>query len=59
MIIYVPQYGGVVDVHRANISKFTQIFNAIEMPHEFNEDIEKGDLLEVEGPYVHDTILEA
>ena len=34
------------------------MFDTIEMPHEFTEDVKKVDILEKEGPYGYDTILE-
>jgi hypothetical protein len=59
MIMNVPQYGGEAEVHRKTMSKLAHMFDAIEMPHEFNEVVKKVDLLEKEGPYGYDTILEA
>lgn len=59
MIMNVPQYGGKAEVHRKTMSKLAHMFDAIEMPHEFNEIVKKVDLLEKEGPYGYDTVLEA
>lgn len=59
MIMNVPQYGGEAEAHRKTMSKLAHMFDAIEMPHDFNEVIKKVDLLEKEGPYGYDTILEA
>ena len=55
----VPQYGGEAEVHRKVMSELANMFDAIEMPHEFNEVVRKVDILEMEGPYGYDTILEA
>ena len=57
-IVNVPQYGGDAETHRQSMKKLTQMFDAIEMPHEFNEEIKKVNVLEMEGPYGYDTILE-
>lgn len=59
MIMNVPQYGGVAEEHRTAMSKLANMFDVIEMPHEFNEVVRKVDILEMEGPYGYDTILEA
>jgi hypothetical protein len=59
MIMNVPQYGGVAEEHRTAMSKLANMFDVIEMPHEFNEVVRKVDILEKEGPYGYDTILEA
>ena len=59
MIMNVPQYGGEAETHRQSMKKLTQMFDAIEMPHEFKEEVRKVDILEKEGPYGYDTILEA
>lgn len=57
-IVNVPQYGGDAESHRQSMKKLTQMFDAIEMPHEFNEVVKKVDILEAEGSYGYDTILE-
>ena len=57
-IVNVPQYGGDAESHRQAMEMLTQMFDAIEMPHEFNEVVKKVDILEAEGSYGYDTILE-
>ncbi len=57
-IVNVPQYGGDAESHRQAMKKLTQMFDAIEMPHEFNEVVKKVDIFEAEGSYGYDTILE-
>ena len=41
------------------MKKLTQMFNGIEIIYEIKEEIDKADLLEMEGPYGYDRILEA
>ncbi len=40
------------------MDKLKQMFDAIEMPHQFNEDVRKVDILQTEGLYGYDAILE-
>ncbi len=57
-IVNVPQWGGDAETHRQSMKKLTQMFDALEMPHEFKEEIKKVDILEKEGSYGYNTILE-